>query len=610
MLEEFLGGSAWQIAVVLAVVAVVFFGFVREQMPSDIVAGMGVGVLVLAGILSVKDVLGVFSNSAPITVGAMFVLSAALERTGVIADVGRWVASLARNVSPLIAIFALMLGGIVLSAFINNTPVVVILMPVAISLARAVKTPASKLLIPLSYGAILGGMTTLLGTSTNIIVDGVAKAHGLAPFTMFEITGAGAIFAIVGAIYVSVASPWLLPSRDTLASILPDLSSRQFISHVVVPVDSVLIGRTVAEAGKSSGGGFTIIDVFRDGLSLRANLKEVVIKGGDRLVLRTAINEMLELRNAGDVAVGRIGGAQAGDVGPHAFEPVQSAETVVMEGVIGPHSALIGRRLVGSGLARLYGVYVFAVHRRGENVGELGASLRFEVGDTLLLEGPAEGMRRVFDDGMLNNLTEAAHQPVRRSKAPIAIGAVAMVMVLSSFNIAPIEGVALLAAAGVIAFKCIDHKEAYQAISWDILMLIFGMLAIGQAMQTTGAGALLVDQITGLVGPFGPVAVLGAVYVMSSVLTEFMSNNATAILITPIAIGVAQQMGVDPRPFVVAVMFAASASFATPIGYQTNTMVYNAGGYRFIDFVKIGAPLNLIFCCISVFVIPMFWPLG
>jgi di/tricarboxylate transporter len=603
MLAPILESSAFQIGFVLVLVVIVFFGFIREKIPPDVVALLAMGALMLTGILSVSDTLSVFANSAPITVGAMFVLSAALERTGVIDWVGRKVATLAQKGSPTLAVMALMFGVVVLSAFINNTPVVIILIPVAIRLAQAINISPSKLLIPLSFAAIFGGTTTLIGTSTNILVDGVAQREGLAPFGMFEITMAGLMFAGVGILYTTLLGPFLLPKRESLSSLLPDQKERRFTAQILIPLGSDLIGKTVSETGFTVEKGFTVIDVFREGLSLRSNLKGIVLQAGDRIVLRSPVSEMLTLKDAGNVALG----AQAN--APTSFEPVQTSETVIMEGVIGPQSRLIGRRLAGLGLARLYGVYVLAIHRRGENMARQIDELRFEIGDTVLVEGPPRGLREMFDDGVLNNLTESSERAIRRDKAPIAVGAVLLVMGLAAIELMPIAGLALIAATAVVAFGCLDHQEAYQSIQWDILMLIFGMLALGIALEKTGAADLVVGFLGTIAQGTGPLILLIIIYAFTSLVTEIMSNNAAAILITPLAMGLAEQIGLDPRPFVVAVMFAASASFATPIGYQTNTLVYRAGGYKFMDFVRFGAPLNMTFVVVAAFVIPIFWPL-
>ena len=600
----------WEILFIFGLLVFAIVSFIWERISADLTSLTVFGILLFIGMLTDSDALptleatlSVFGNSAPLTIAGMFIVSAALERTGAIDLITGYLRKLVKL--PYRGfMFVMILGVASVSAFVNNTPVVIVLMPVILSLSREMGVTSSKLLIPLSYASIFGGTCTLLGTSTNLLASGILLDAGHAPIGMFELASVGLPILIFGSVYLVLFGNKLLPHRETLTSILSDEERKEFITEAFVRAGSDLHGKTAKE-GELLKHGIRLLEIVRHGIAVPGDPKDHKLQYGDRLVLACRPSGVAEAHSMKGIAI-QTELAEG-------LETIATDEGALVEGVVAPNASIAGLTLGEINFRQRFRMVVVAVHRKGTNQRERLSNLRLQAGDTLLMMGSTASI-----DSLANSdeiiILDRPRVPARslRVKMPIAIGTTIGIVTLATLNLVPIVSAVCLGVAIILLSGCMKAKDAYASVEWSILIIIFGMLALGQAMDSTGASLLIAESMTGLVGQFAPahlqnVIMLALIYVITSTFTEFLSNNAAVALMVPIAIGIAATIGVDPRPFVVASCIAASASFATPIGYQTNTYVYGVGGYRFFDFTKVGLPLNLICFAVTVAVVPIFW---
>jgi di/tricarboxylate transporter len=596
--------------IALASILLLLCAFASEKWPPEVVAISGMAFFLLCGMVDTAGMLGALSNNAPWTIIAMFILSSALMRTGVLDGVGRLLRGLTRYGQGVVLI-VFILFNIVASAFFNNIPQVVMMIPVTIMLARACGMAPSRLLMPLSFATILGGTLALIGASTNLVVDGIVRGAGLPGFSMFEITPLGILVAIAGTIYLTIAGRFFIPHRDTVTTLLDTKSQPHFLVEVFVPMGSPLIGRNPLDSSMLQGPERRVVDVIRGGLSLRRDMPSVRLTAGDIIVMKSDVANVMTMRDRKGVEISAPDEPlQAEVLGEEpALQPVAVRGDTLAEAIVGPSSRLIGRTLRQERLRRRFGVYPIAVHRQGENLEGRLEEVKLRVGDTLLLEGAPEDLQKVAADADLINLSPSGEKGFRPDKALVATLTLAGVVLLSALNIIPIAGAAWIGVAFVLLTRCIDSDEAIQSVEWSVILLLYSMLTIGSGLEQTGAIEVIVNFAEPYLIGMSPIVVLALIYVVSSLMTEIVTANAVAVVVTPLAIALAIQLGHDPRPFAVAVMFAASASFATPVGYQTNTLVYSAGGYRFLDFVKVGLPLNVICGIVTILFLPLIWKL-
>jgi di/tricarboxylate transporter len=589
----------------LSVVVLALVCFIGEWLPVDLTAIAVTVVLMLLGLVTPDEGISGFGNSATITVLAMFILSAGIARTGAIQSVSDLLFRLGgKNPTRQILAMGMIVGPI--TAFINNTAVVAIFLPIVEDWCRKRGISVSKLLIPLSYCTVLGGMLTIIGTSTNILASGLSKQLGYGEFSLFQFTSLGIITGTIGLIYLALAAPRLLPERKAPTDgISQDYGLKDYVSEVAVMPRSSLVGQTLRTSQLQRKFDVDVLELIHDGNHFPQPVADKVLTAGDILLIRGRRKDLLKIKDERGIDI--LPDVQFGEEALEA--DLSSGEEGIAEVLILSNSELVGSTLKELRFRQRYNATVLAIRRGQELVRDLLGKVPLRFGDLLLVQGPKQSLLGLQTNPDLLVMEQQDVETLRRDKAAIAIAIVLGVVVVAAFNWVPILVSALAGVMLMVLTGCLKPGELYGAVRWDIIFLLAGLIPLGIAMNKSGATQLLADNLVVLGGNFSGYWILLFFYITTSLLTEILSNNAAVVLMIPIAVEVAKTLSLNPLAFMFAVTFAASNSYMTPIGYQTNTMVYGPGGYKFLDFTRVGAPLNLILTLITPLLIMLLYGL-
>ncbi|MFQ5738355.1 MAG: SLC13 family permease [Acidobacteriota bacterium] len=572
--------------------------FALDIFPVDKVSALLLATLIATRLVSAKAAISGFGNTATITVACMLALSYGLERTGALNYAANKIVELA-GASEIKVLLAIIFSVGVLSAFINNTAAVAIFLPLTLSVTRKQGLNASKFLMPMSFAAMFAGTCTLIGTSTNLLVSALVLDRLQWQVQMFEFTPMGLVFFAAGGLYLVFVGRHLLVSRRTEESLTEHYRLRNFVTELILRDQSPLIGRKISETLLREKYNIEVIEILRGETRILPGDEEARIQKGDMLLVQGDPKTFMEITDEAGVTLKAL---KVDD------RFLQGANIVMVEAFISPTSRLVDRTLKEVDFRRQYKANALAIRSHGRTIREKIGKVRLEYGDCLLILAKRQQLDALRQTRDFLVLEEVSDVLLRKDKIPYAVGIFVGIVALASLQILSILEAALIGSGLMLLTGCFRLREIYNNLHWETIVMLGCLIPLGSAMQETGMASLIAHHLITQLRNLGPVAVLSGIYLVTTLLTAVMSNSATAVLMVPIALSVAQELGLSAKPFIFAVMFAASASFMTPVGYQTNTFIFGAGGYKFSDFMKVGAPLNLAFWILGTLLIPVFWP--
>ncbi len=582
---------------VVVVLTMAFFVWGRVRI--DIVALCSLVLLFILKLVTPEQVLYGIANEATVTIASMFIISASLAKTGLVEWAARKLDGLAGR-TELRLMLVISLTAALLSAFIINAAIVAIFIPVAMVLSKSRKIAPSRILIPLSFASQFGGVCTLVGSSTNLIVNSIAVNRGMEPFGFFEFLPLGLAMVGAGMVYLAAVGHWLLPVRKGEAEEIDRYRLVDYLVELQVTEKSPLIGQTWEKNKVEDETKVELANLLR-GTKAVSRPVNTRIRAKDILLLHGNVEKIIEMQGKYGLKILKDAKVRDRELSSHNMK--------LSEVLIPPDSVLIGRTLHEADIFRRHRLNILAIQRRGRTLRERLADIKIRENDTILLQGHKDDITHIMNSPNIIVTNELTDLYLRKDRAFIALAALLVVVFLTAFNVLSVMLAAILGAVAMVVTQCLTIEEAYKAIDWKIIFLLAGVLPLGLALEDSGATLWLATHVLQPLAGHGPIVLLATFYIVTAVLTEAMSNNAAAAILAPLAFTTAASLNLDPRPLLIAITFAASTSFATPIGYKTNTMIYSPGGYRFTDFTKVGVPLNLIFWGLSVLIIPLIWPL-